>query len=1387
MDRWKAILAGLVAGCVGQVHADLRCDLAMQISSQGSSCLDPVALKGKTVTIPSNVTRIGQDGLSLCTQKTSANLATDIEYVIDNSASMTSKVFWVNPTTVGTASPDTSWYIQDCYNDVNAIKTVAAAVQLRKRHFGGTGAGVMGWETLYQVPSSSPRPSTTSASECKESNDPYSYRAEAVRQAIEYQASTNASAQAGMIQFNGSVVQHAPLRTLNGDGLSRLLDSAGLYPAASKTIWAGPLDTAFQRLKASPNSQKAIIMVSDGEPDDASAYRAVIAKLGFPKVYGIYLGAANSSVPEMTHLTTTTGGKFWIVPPDRPDSLQSLIRSIVGSLNTVSTPASTQLSNLTNGQGSKALGILQKADSTYQLQLDSVIALGKGKNNMQLISTWTDEQGKVNSDTSKFILDVSGAPSIVKDTVAVLGDTLFSTVCADPSSLSFLDPSKKTVPYLTEGMGGFSLSLSPSTTTLLVKNSIQITTRAKGDKEVATSLLKSGSLYTASMVLQVPRPWANAAGKVDANDGLDTLVGKWCYPRDARDCAEDTIQVQAYVSPWIAWEQPSWTGPVASMGVKASLPGLPANASVFVEYSRSGRVLVKRTLRMGADSLYHDTLKVRQGGVPVGSDSVWINKPTALDSIVASVVWSIKDTTVSDTAFLVRPALALDLQNLGADSALIQLSSGAQVASTGKRSVTLRVGARTQVVTLDSLKTSASVVGLLGGATGEFATVHGMFVDPVYLDTAWDSVSVPVPQQSLSFVQRSAQGPRGSFDLIARVPWESATSLTVRIVHGQDSVPVVLTRSASGDYLGSVSFVQSRFATGDTLAIGLPTVAGGSDSLRAVLPSDGTHPALEDQAQILRPALVLEVARLGKDSVSLQLSSGAQADLQGRWNVALTVEGESSTAVLTSRTSTASVNALLSKALLNPTWIVGRFVDPLYGDTVTDSVQFPVPQRTLQFSAVSATGPRGQLAVVAYDPWISAGSMNVLIVHGGDTLPLLLVRTVAGDFAGTVAFSQAKSAGTDTLVLGAPTRLGGSDSILALLPGDGVHPSLRDTAWILRPAFGLGLSVDSLKPQLVRAVLTGATPDSTGRATTLIDRPAPMAVAMEGAGTFKWNGAADLSGLAESLDSVTVRGFYADPLYGDTAWAAVRMASPWFPGSITVAPDSLDPRLGDSLWITVKDRDPDSSKIDTVSVTNGTQVWTLLETGKATGEYRLRLSSRSLDSSWATRAPRKAWNVVLTYVDPRHPQDISKDTAELSFTVPPPQVSISVPVAEVRTGPVPSGSFERANGAEGIALEILGDTALPSSGPVPQGVVIRLWERAHVALYVYDQIGTAVSSWKGEVVPKDAETGALGLIRWDGRDQSGRPATVGVYVVRVVVYSPVGGLISNDLVHIGLR
>lgn len=1367
--------------------AALRCDLTMQHAGQEkASCIDPVQLNGSTVKIPSNVTRIGKDGLALCGQKSSSNLATDIEYIIDNSNSMTSKVFWVDPATVDDPSPDTSWYISNCLAKVKGTK-----VALRKRHFGGkSGYLSMSWDTLLQVPSSSTRPSLVDDKYCLEANDPYSMRAAVVQTAMQYQASLDSSAQAGMIQFNTDVQQETKLRALKGAAYLRLLDSTGLYNGDGGTNWNDALSLAFSRLKASANSQKAIIMVSDGIPDKDDGYATVIAQAGFPKVFGIYLSTKDVPV-DMVNLTTRTGGKYWVVPPNRPDSMESVIRTIVGSVMQVSTPASTNLTNLTNHQNSKALAIEQASDSTFHLQLDSVIALKSGKNNLQLVSTWTDEKGKVNSDTSKFTLDVSGAAAIDKDTVAVPGDTLFATACANPSTLNILDPTKAEVPYLTESMGGFDLRLVPSGNDPLVKNTIQLKEWREGDKESATNLTKqAGNDYIAAMLLQVPRPWKNTTGKLDAADGLDTLSASWCYPRDARDCAEDTIQIQSFSNPWVRWETDDAQGPAGALGVKAFLPG--TTGSVTATYSLRGKVLVKRTMHKGADSLYHDTLNFRQGGAAVGPDSVWIGKPSFSDSIVVSVLWTLKDTTLADTARIRRPALVLDLQKLGDDSAAIGLSKGAQPNGSGKWVVRLLVGTRTADVALDSLRGQSGVAALLGGSSGPVATVRGLFIDPVYGDSAWDSISVPVPVQSLRFQKGSATGPRGAFDLTAKVPWETAAKIRVLIAHGNDSTPIWLTRAADGSYLGSFAFSQSLLAGGDTIAFGAPTRAGGTDSVQAVLPSDGIHAALQDQAKVLRPALTLDAVRSGRDSVVLTLSAGAQADAKGLWNVVLRAEGTTGPAVLSNRSMTVSVQALLAKALQNQAWVVARFVDPLYGDTVTDSVQIPVPQRSLKFAVRTVEGPRGQLTVIAYDPWVTGNTYSLSFIHGKDTVAAVLERTVAGDFSGTVAFSQARLAGGDTLALGAPTKAGASDSLLALLPGDGVHPALRDTAWISRPQLSLVLSIDSARPQRVLLSLSGGTPDLKGKADVSVTKPASAQVAMEGAGRFHWNGSTSFEQLPESKDSVTVNGYFVDPLYQDTAWAAVRMALPWFPGSIVVSPDSADPRKGDSVTITVKDRDPDSSRKDSVAVTVGSLSWVLQETSATSGTYVLRLPVGKLDPQWMHRQPRTPWKVTVQYRDPRHDQDVSQAKVTLWFNVPPAEVTVQQPLVDKPNGRSNENTLERSNGSKGMVLLPLPTSGAPSGSSEShaagsQGVAIRLWEKVNASVFIYDMMGVAVNYWSGTVVPADGEKGSAFVLSWDGRDQAGRPAVSGVYLARVVTFAMDGRLLANSIVRIGLR
>lgn len=1179
-----------VAAMAGYSQAALRCELTMQSSVSKTSCIDPASLNGQTVTVPENVTRIGRDGLALCALSHTSSQASDIAYVIDNSNSMDAWGFWVNPST-----GDTSFYIPNCANSVSGTK-----VAFRKRHIGASGVD-SSWDTLVKI-SSSTKPSSVSSKNCLEANDPYSMRAEVVRVAMKYQTSLDSNSQAGMVEFSSKVQQRSPLRTLQGSGLTRLLDSTGLYDAGGGTLWTPPMNTALGWLSASKNSVKAIIIVSDGEPSDGSDYRKLLrGTSNLPKIYGIFLGSSVTDVPEMDSLTSISGGKYWIVPPSRPDSLQSVIRSIVGNVMSTETPGTTVLTNLTNGQKSTALTITPGEDSVFHLKLDSVVALDTGKNTVRLVSSWTDDQGKARSDTSSFVLNVSGAAATASG--AIKGDTLFATACTDASSLAFLSTSTwKAIDTVSEGEGAFALELVTGDA-LMFPTYVSVAERTGGDKESMTlTAAKAVAGVTGAWVNQlmftVPRPWNHKSGDgiVQAANGIDTLVGSWCYPRDARDCAEDVLVVRALKSPYLEWAPRQVTGPRGSLVLEALLPGQVGTTVDAIIY-RAGKAIGSTTLRKVSDSLFRDTVNFRQGGLMTGGDSLWIANPTVLDSLVAKVVWSPADSALYDTARIVRRAPVLDLSKFGSDSLALALSTAAQADAKGRRIVTLSVGAvSVSAVLQDSLSGNAAMLALLASADAGTVWVHGLFVDPIFGDTACDSVLVPVPERTLQFVKASVNGPRGVLQLEATDPYTTGMTLSVKLIHGASAVTVLLSRDLTGGFSGNVPFTQARLASGDTLALGAPAVAGKDDSVVAVL-------------------------------------TAAQA-----------------------------------------------------------------------------------------------------------------------------------------------------------------RPALSDTARIIRPALSLVFSVDAAAPQGVHMALAGGTPDAKGAAFVTFVKPLAMSVNLTSASGLAWSGTANLKDqIPESLDSVLATGFFVDPLYGDTARAQVRLASPWYPGSIVVSPDTANPRHSDSVTIVVRDHDPDSAKVDTVRVTSGAYSWTLLETGRATGEYRLRLAASDLAPDWTSHTPRQAWSVMVRYQDPLHVQDVAEGRLVLFFEVPPVQVAVHNPLVERPTTAAQPGTMERSNGATGLVLVAQSDTIFHDGGvsigdePAVQGIAIRTWEPTRFFVYIYDQLGVAVNSWAGQVLSSDASKGALYLLRWDGRDKTGAAAGAGVYLVRVVRYAADGRYLGNDILRIGLR
>jgi len=1350
-----ALLAGLHAYVVA---ASVRCDLAISTPSP-TSCLDPATLKGRTITVPSNVTRIGKEGLAFCASTSSQKLSSDIVYVVDNSTSMVAWGYWVSAD-----GKDTSWYSPGC----SGSSTISGAPLLRPRHR----AGADGWDTVQHIGGAS-KPA------CEEANDPYSMRAEAVRQALLFQASFDSSAQAGVLQFNSQVRSPHRMRDLRRSNLAFLEDTVGLIPAISGTNWYYPLDTALQWLAANKGTRsQAIILISDGEPNaNVAEYRALVGRDGAPPVYGIYLGQSADLTPELDYVTSTTAGAKFVVPPDRPDSLQGVINAIVAQVTKRTSVSGARLGNLTNGQWSRSLTVTDEAARTI-LELDSVIALAEGANQIQWITS-TGKGAATVWDTTRFVLQVAG-PEAPQGISPVAGSA-FESQCRLASSIAFRDSAWNAVPWIGEEAGRVGVVLSPSGDADLPL--APVATSGAGDREAfqfgpldSLSPGAWGRIVPMSVARLTPAVASNRAFEV--RGGLDTLRASWCHPRDGRDCAEGQIEVRSFREASLRWIPHAVEGPAGNLVLQAQLPG-QKTASVQVELYRRGVKIGSAVLTRSPDSLYRDTLRFLQGARRPSGDTLWLQAPGAPgDTLVARLVWGLDGRILSDTALVLRPALSLAMDWTGIGQQVGIRLQGGQPNARREFPVVLSVDPRSRTVLLDSTRTGmVDATSLAAGSPGEFVSIRGRFVDPVYGDTAWASVQVPVPKVSLAYTIRSAQGPAGELALRAQLPGVAGASVQVALWRrGRSLGSATLLRQPDSSFTGGVRFRQGPIRPGvDSVWLAQPNVLL-PDSIVAVLVYALSGDTLSDTGLVLRPAFSLDLQPTGGTRVVSRLVGGSP-DSRGTRAVDLSVVSVQRVVLDSSASGILDLLPQLSKVAGSRALVRGWFVDPVYGDTARDTAWLDVPSRSIRFVPSRVEGPRGRLGIVVQDPWAAGETRMVIVAHGRDSLLVRLVRNDSGSFEGEVAFAQTVTALGDTLRLGRP--LAGTDSVFAVLPRQDSLPALVDRALVLRPPLRLVLSADPSRPQRLLLALEGGNPDIRGEARVSMEGPVPIpSTSLDRTGALSWDGQRDLTEiLPESLEPVQIRGWFVDPLYGDTAWAALRVVSPWFPGSIVVSPAKADPRRPDTVEVRVRDKDPDSLRAGTIQVRVGSRTIDLHETGLHTGEYVVRLPASELDPRWGERSPRTPWRVELVYIDPDHPQDIARTGLEMEFNVPSPRLD-----AYGGVQPTPERSV--------AGKPVLRMVRAASDGSYPgarQGVELRIWEKTKVAVYLYDNLGVAVGRWEGILLPRDAETSADYLVAWDGLDANGNPTAPGVYLVRAVLVAMDGQYLGNHVFRIGRR
>jgi hypothetical protein len=905
---------------------------------------------------------------------------------------MYSRYFWVDPLT-----NDTLYFANAPVAAGIDLDTIPLIDSVRLRHYTLPTGNVDQWESFRQIPSDFPRDviygqGPAGSYPPRLSGDPFGIRGIAVQDAIRFQAQANPASFAGLIGFHSSISMQAPLRALNGDGLVRLLDSTGIT-ASGGTVWAPPLQLAGQWLlpRISTGRKQAIILISDGLPeDDISNSLQEVRKPGYPPVFGIFLGPSNADIRKLDTLARVTNGVAVIVPPNRPDSLQGVINRIVESTVLRIRPQEVHLRNVTTGQSSRVFRSQGNQQSNWDLTLDSVLALRSGLNQLQLIVRWMNpDSSTLKVDTSNFRVQVAADSLAIGNTP--ISASPFDAQCRERPGLLFLDSLTRPVPYLTGGSEAYVLQITDSLAedfprTLSVRSSRdQKALRIK----IADSLMVGGwgGLGRVSATTGTGRSFD---GVSEVRFGRDTLQASWCNPRDPRDCAYGAIEVRSEFAASLAFVPASLLGPRGVLRLQARLPGASAD-TFLVSLSRNGSPLGIVALHRSAGDLFDRPIPFAQSARRPGGDSLWFEDPMALDQVEARLWWASTVDTLRATASIRRPGLALDLR-AGSGTFVAQvLLQGGSSDSDGQRRIVLSNGSRSLLLALTELDSgSLSVLSLLMNSTGKRVSIRASFLDPVYRDSAWDTTSFEVPGRLLAFRERTAQGPEGRVTLEAFDPLNPSDSLITWLVHRGDTTRIFLYRQVDGLFRRTMTF--SQLPAGNPVDLRLVPPRSPIDSLVGVLPAAGEASSLQDAVAILRSANTLRIQSTKGPLVQVDLVSWSSR------TVILEGPGFRFETQLDSIASGRSQGARnLDKLLpesLDSHLVVARHIDPVFGDTVSDSTKVPAPWFPSTLRATpELLDPRADqrvlLEVVDRDPdstrrdtaWVSAGDRSFLLLE----------------------------------------------------------------------------------------------------------------------------------------------------------------------------------------------------------------------------------------------------------------------------------------------------------------------------------------------------------------------------------------------------------------------
>jgi hypothetical protein len=556
----------MVVGVQGQTK---RCDLVGRDSTivgnqtHFKRCLDLANLSGKTVVVPSNVTRIDNDGLSLCKGSLRLGGDADIVFVLDQSGSMGATHAWIN---TSVSPPDTSFY----FNTDGCTNTTLLAD--------------VSYKIFEGIAETTPTPKTVTIKQlqsnagCRSfSGDPYKIRATAFRQAIDAMVAGGATqSTAGYIGFYSTLRNPLAPRLLNSTANINAVKQFMNIEELGGTNYSAPLRLAKTWLNdtvITNTSKQAIVFISDGAPSPADSNGvALLADGKMPPIYSIYLsGRATPDTAKLLQLSTGSGGKFFRVPPLEPDSVVKIVKQILNLILKEFQPNTALVSNnslapVQTATSAMPTGFTLQVDGSWLMKLSDIIGLKPLTTNAISVRTNFLETGGAGVDTQTINFTIQTTDPASSSSNNLPGKP-FAVTCYDKSSLVILNQANARPPFFTDADLFYKIKVRTAPVPL---DSILAPSRTpiKGDAE--TQIVKLPTISTDSIVFSGSYPFlVQTAARTNGNGTLesnlyDSIIVSWVHPRDAQDKVSDTMTVRAAKKQAVAYFASSNGGPLTT-------------------------------------------------------------------------------------------------------------------------------------------------------------------------------------------------------------------------------------------------------------------------------------------------------------------------------------------------------------------------------------------------------------------------------------------------------------------------------------------------------------------------------------------------------------------------------------------------------------------------------------------------------------------------------------------------------------------------------------------------------------------------------------------------------------------------------------------------------